>query len=199
MRRVLVGLKRSLDHAAVKIGDLWAGHPTLDIASAAIIVCFHLFLVWKFAALKMLPWSDSPQRLAVYAAGAGMMALIAGFAGTAIALYGSATGPAMQQLRESHGRTIRKNWKSILGWLLISAVLCLFSMVVESKESTNFSEWSFEFAILMSIWKFCRLIFVFHLVMRSVDISAQKQSEGDPLTWTPKADVAEFNARKANR
>lgn len=176
--------------------DAWAERPAADLVLSLSVIAVHVVCVWRFSALKMLPWADGSQRLAVYAAGAGMMSLIAGFAGTAIAVYGSASGSVVRELRMVHGAKIRKNWKTIIGWLLISAVLCIVSMVVDAKDSSNFSEWIFEFAILQSIGKFFRLILVFRLVLQAVDLVEQDDSEEESLEWIPKSEAARYEARR---
>ncbi|MEV7229683.1 hypothetical protein AB0M79_22050 [Polymorphospora sp. NPDC051019] len=149
--------------------DHWSEHPSIDLPLVATIVGVHLLIVYGVGIGNVLAWADSGQRTDVYAAGAGITALIAGFTGTAIAQYGSSSGPLISALRATHGREIRKNWLSITKWLMISAVLCITSMAIDGGSSPKGSNWLFEVAFALTIVKFARLIFLFELIMLSVD------------------------------
>lgn len=170
----------------VAVIDKWTNKPGVDLLLVLAILGLHLYLFRYFGVKAILPWSDSPQRLAVYAAGAGMASLIAGFAGAAIAVYASSSGATAVQIRKSFGSIIRKNWISILSWLLTSAFLCIFAMTIESKSSANYSQWLFEFSILIAIVKFGRLVLLFSLVMKSSDVDVSKNDDSIPR-WKPMA------------
>jgi hypothetical protein len=102
------------------------------------------------------------------------MGLIAGFAGTAIAQYGSSSGPIVTALRSAHGRSIRKNWLNIAGWLLVGALMCLASLAIDRPKSPNGSQWLFEFAMAIAITKFGRLLFLFSLILSSADAEVEQ-------------------------
>lgn len=152
-----------------KIMDVWAGRPSTDMIIAAVAVGIHATIVSRLHSGNVLAWANQAQRLGLYAAGAGMMALIAGFAGTAIAQYGSASGPVVSALRSVHGAAIRRNWLNITKWLLLSAVLCLVAMAIDGDKTTRGSEWVFEAALAISIAKILRLLFLFGLILSAVD------------------------------
>ncbi|MEU5989233.1 hypothetical protein ABZ806_09655 [Spirillospora sp. NPDC047418] len=129
----------------------------------------------------MLSWTSTEGRIATYAAGAGVMALIAGFTGTAIAQYGSSSGNVVNMLRQSFGRIIRKNCLNIMSWLLGGAILCILAMAIDTKHGTFGSQWVFEFALLMAVLKFCRLWFLFKLILEATDVqSTQPQRRPAP-------------------
>ncbi|MFF4198252.1 hypothetical protein [Nonomuraea sp. NPDC001831] len=109
------------------------------------------------------------------------MSLIAGFAGTAIAQYGSSSGPIVNALRGRFSRTIRRNWISITSWLLICAVLCIVAMSIDGeKANTRGSQWIFEAALAVAVMKFTRLIFLFNLILKTVDADSNATPKSKP-------------------
>jgi hypothetical protein len=156
--------------------DELAAHPLIDLLAAAATTAgyFTISLLW-LPSISVLAIADAQQRLAVYAAGAGIMSLIAGFSGTAIAQYGSSSGPVVEALRIHHGRVIRKNWLSIVRWLLVSAIMCLVAMAIDTKTSPRYSDYIFTLALMLAVCKFVRLGFLFRLIMTAVDAQVSKQ------------------------
>jgi hypothetical protein len=96
-------LKWHLQRASVRLMNTWSDRPSSDLFIAAFLIANHIYLVYVVRVGNILHWADQSQRLAVYAAGAGMMSLIAGFTGTAIAQYGSSSGPVVAAIRSAHG------------------------------------------------------------------------------------------------
>lgn len=157
--------------------DRAAARPSLDLVAASVIVCGYVIVVQRYPALAALAQATSDQRLAIYAAGAGVMTLIAGFSGTAIAQYGSSSGPIVATLRRRHGASIRRNWLSIVRWLLASAVACIVGMTIDTPASPRFSDYIFAGALIIAVVKFCRLSFLFRLIMTAVDIGTDSAHE----------------------
>lgn len=157
------------DSKLVRLMNMWSDKPTVDLLLMAVLVGLHLSLVYLLGMGNVLHWADQAQRLAVYAAGAGMMSLIAGFTGTAIAQYGSSSGPVVTAIRSNHGSAIRLNWLNISGGLMLGTVLCLVAMSIDTKTSPRGSQWVFEVALALAILKFARLLFLFNLILSSLD------------------------------
>lgn len=157
--------------------DSWSSRPSIDLAMAVLVVGGHAILVYGRHTGDILQWANQSQRLSVYAAGAGMMSLIAGFAGTAIAQYGSSSGPVVAVLRSLHGRAIRRNWLNISGWLLAGTLLCVVAMAVDSEKSARSSEWIFEASLCIAVTKFIRLLFLFGLLLSALDSEVEKPKE----------------------
>jgi len=165
----------ALHRSRLKLFSYWSQHPGVDLVLAVTPVVAHGIFVWHFGGGNLLAWASGSQRTDTYAAGAAVSALVAGFTGTAIAQYGSSSGPLITWLRAVHGSKIRKNWLSITKWLMVAAVLCVFSMAMDGGDSSpKGSNWIFETAFLIAIAKFARLVYLFDLIMTSVD----KQDEG---------------------
>jgi hypothetical protein len=168
--------------------DAWDRHPGIDLLLTLLVISTHLLLVYAWRVPDIIGAADPGQRVAIYGAGTGAMSLIAGFTGNAIAQYGTAPGAVAQQIRSRFGLTIRKNWSSIIRWLLTSVILCIIAMIAGSGKTSNDSEWIFEFALLISIGKFCRLVYLFRLVMSVTDFES-----GRPAPKTPRLIVTHKN------
>ena len=158
--------------------NVWSDHPAIDLPIAGAVVGAHAWIVYGEHVGNVIHWTNQGQRLALYAAGGTVMALIAGFAGTAIAQYGSSSGPVVTALRSAHGKAIRRNWLNITKWLLVSTILCLAAMAIDGEKSPRGSEWVFETALALSIAKFVRLLFLFGLIMSSVDSEVNTPKNG---------------------
>jgi hypothetical protein len=164
------------DRARIMVDRLlngWSNKPVVDLAIAGIAVAIHAFIVFRFQMGDVLAWADQPQRLAIYAAGAGLMGLIGGLTGNAITQYGSATGSLIEALRQQHGNLVRRTWVGICAWLLLSAVACVVAMAIDGKTSPRGSQWVFEFALAVAMTKFIRLVFLFDLMLSAIDTQNQ--------------------------
>jgi hypothetical protein len=167
--------------------DRIAARPSLDLLVAlAITAAYFLTIHFRAPQLNLLAFAEASQRLAVYAAGAGLASLIAGFSGTAIAQYGSSSGPVVEALRQVHGYEIRKNWLSIVRWLLVAAVLCIIAMVIDTKTSPRYSDYLFYIALSVAVLKFFRLTLLFRLVLAAVDSQSQPASQGKTAPYPVK-------------
>jgi hypothetical protein len=144
-------------------------HPLIDVCVSALVVAAHALVVLRYGLGDVLAQADGNQRTDTYAAGAGVSALIGGFTGTAIAQYGSSSGPIITWLRAVHGAKIRRNWLSISRWLMVVAVLCVASMAIDGGSRPNGSNWLFELAFMIAIMKFARLVYLFELIITAVD------------------------------
>ncbi|MBN6050685.1 hypothetical protein JYK22_01970, partial [Nonomuraea sp. RK-328] len=163
-----------------KIANGWTDHPLADLL-ILLIVGLHLLVVVVWGHGDVLAWASTGNRLATYAAGAGAMSLIAGFAGTAIAQYGSSSGPIVNAARGRFSRTIRRNWISITSWLLICAILCIVAMSIDGeKANTRGSQWIFEVALAIAVLKFTCLIFLFNLILKMVDVDSNTAPKSKP-------------------
>lgn len=163
------------------VRDWLAAHPTVDVGVIATFLVGYHFLVVKWnPQTNVLGSADPQQRVAVYAATAGIASLLAGFSGTAIAQYSSATGWLIDSVRKNHGRDIRKNWLTILRWLMLAALLCVAAMVVDTESSPMYSDYLFIVAIAVMGLKFARLSTVFRLVLGAIDSQATYQETGTP-------------------
>jgi hypothetical protein len=147
-----------------------------------LLVGSHATCVFVLGFGDVLAWADASQRTDTYAAGAGITALIAGFTGAAIAQYGSSSGPLITAIRAAYGSKIRKNWLSIARWLMTAATLCVISMAIDGGKEPKGSSWVFEVAFAIAILKFMRLVFLFDLILISID-----RQDKDILSATPMA------------
>ena len=151
--------------------DWWGEHPVLDIILTAIIVTGHWVEVYQGKHGDLLAWAGTSGQTATFAAGAGVMSLIAGFAGIGITQYGTSSGDAMDYVRREYGKTVRRNWLNIISWLLVSTVLCIVALAVDT-HSTGPARWIFEVAFVLALFKFARLVILFRLILMATDRQA---------------------------
>src|ERR1700722_15348200 len=83
--------------------DWWGKHTFLDIVLTAIAVIAHWAIIYHGGHGDFLAWIGTTGQVATFAAGAGVMSLIAGFAGVGITQYGTAPGEAMDYVRREYG------------------------------------------------------------------------------------------------
>lgn len=160
-----------------RVLDWWGKHPILDIALTVLIVISHWLVVDQGRHGDVLAWIGTDGQTATFSAGAGVMSLIAGFAGIGITQYGTTSGDAMDYIRREYGRIVRRNWLNIISWLLICSILCIIALALDTK-STGPARWVFEVALVLAIMKFARMVMVFRLIL----IATDRQASG---TLTP--------------
>lgn len=178
--------RRGIQRTRTRIlADAWASNTYLDLITGLLIIGTHLAVALTWHHGDVLSWPSTEGRVATYAAGAGVMALIAGFTGTAIAQYGSSSGNVVNMLRQSYGNVIRKNCLDIMGWLLAGAILCIIAMAIDTKRGTFGSQWVFEFALLMGVLKFLRLWFLFKLILEATDVQSTRPQRRPPPPLRP--------------
>lgn len=157
--------------------DFIAKHPVIDTAATTIIIGGHWLIVHWYHFGNVFSWSGTAGDTAVFAAGAGIMSLIAGFAGVGITQYSSLTGEITNKLRKFQGKSIRRNWLNITAWLLASSMLCVISLAIDTR-SNGPAPWVFETALVISAFKFARLVILFRLIL----VAADFDSEDPPKT-----------------
>lgn len=165
----------ALHNLRFRLLNRWSNQPGVDIVLAGFAVGVHALLVFQVGIGDVLGWADQTQRLAIYAAGAGMMSLIAGFTGNAIAQYGSSTGPLFSSLRARHGQLVRRTWVGIAAWLLLGTVACIVAMAVDGGLAPRGSQWIFEIALAIACAKFARLAFLFDLMLSTIDSQVERR------------------------
>lgn len=151
--------------------DWWGNHPALDIILTALVTGSHWLMIYEGKFGDILAWAGTTGQTATFAAGAGVMSLIAGFAGIGITQYGTASGDAMDYVRREYGRTVRRNWLNIISWLLISSVLCLIALALDTHPRGP-ARWVFEVAFVIALLKFFRLVILFRLLLAATDRQA---------------------------
>lgn len=151
--------------------DWWGKHTSLDIALTAIAVVAHWAIAYEGKHGDFLVWIGTSGQTATFTAGAGVMSLIAGFAGVGITQYGTAPGDAMDYVRREFGSVLRRNWLNIISWLLISSVLCIIALALDT-QARGPARWVFEVAFVVALLKFARLAVLFRLLLAATDRQA---------------------------
>jgi hypothetical protein len=162
--------------------DFWSGRPVLDVIVTAAVLLAHWLTVHETRRGDILAWTGISGQTAIFTTGAGVMSLIAGFAGVGIALYSSASGETVELVRKAYGKMIRTNWLNIICWLLLSASLCIVALAIDTKANGP-AQWIFELAFLISILKFTRMVIVLRLILVAAD-TTKVTPEKPQLTTT---------------
>lgn len=152
--------------------DSWADKPVLDAVIMATVLCAHWWAVRETRRGDLLAWTGTTGQTAIFATGATVMSLVAGFAGVGLLLYSSAAGNAADLIRKTHGKKIRANWLDIISWLMLSATLCIVALAMDT-QSTGPAQWVFEAAFMISILKFARMVIVLRLILVAMDKAAE--------------------------
>lgn len=185
------GEDRSKDRDPV---GFWSEHPGIDYFLAALPVCAHLYLVLVQNKGDVLLWVESTQRLALYAAGAGVVATIGGLAAIAVALYQSLNDPRSNALQALYGDVLRRNWLSILFVTGLASVACLTALALDRGGDPLRARFVFEAA--MALWgaRFVRLLWLFNklLHVRDKGQSEKPRPTAPPVDprWTERQAVA---------
>jgi hypothetical protein len=175
--------------------DIWSDHPSVDLMFTAVLIGVHAWMAHRHPSFNLIALMTPSHRFIIYGALATVVALAAGSNNTAVASYNEASGEIVDQMRRVHGRTLRKNFRSVGLWLWTVAVLSLLAIVVDGgsrsiSESgpTHASEWLFEFGFFLAAMKFARLTFLQDLVLKANDLSSPKLRQRSIRKWTGSGD-----------
>lgn len=146
----------------------WSDHPSVDFVAAGVVVALHA-AVTKRGHGDLLAWIESPQRQTLYAAGAGVVAVIGGLAAISLALYQSAEGDRSRALRAQYGDVMRRNWRGLLVVTGIASALCLIALATDRKHDPLSSRFIFEFALALWAARFVRLVWLFDRLLTVAD------------------------------
>jgi len=159
-----------------RILDWWGNHPAFDVVVTVMVVGIHWIIIYDDKHGDILAWAGISGQTATFASGAGVMSLIAGFAGIGVTQYGTSAGDAMDYLRREYGKVLRRNWLNIISWLLISSVLCIIALALDTHPK-GIARWVFEVAFVMAVLKFFRLVMLFRLILIATDRQASGSLE----------------------
>ncbi|GAA3652811.1 hypothetical protein GCM10022237_10900 [Nocardioides ginsengisoli] len=163
-----------------KIADWWLGRVWPDLAIAALAVVAH-------AVALRAGWVDSgpneippDQRGFIYVALSTVTALAAGTNNTAVGSYVSSAGAVVDEVRKTHGRSIRLSLRSVGTWLWVVAVLSLICLAIDPQDGerapvTHGAAWLAEGLVVLAVVKFVRLTLIQDLLLAANDLSRAKE------------------------
>lgn len=179
-----------------KIRAFWLDRLWVDFGVAAAIVSLHFVLTRFWPTTNVLGHAIPADRRAVYTAAAIVVTLLGSFSSIAISQLGSAKGARIDALKAQGVSILGKNWRSIFRAGLLSAMISLFALSVDSSDVnapvTFPIWWAFEAGVILAVVKFVRLSSLFTEIM---EISALSGAEPDDVL----ADAPEINPDWRNR
>ncbi|NAS22385.1 hypothetical protein GT755_11900 [Herbidospora sp. NEAU-GS84] len=168
----------------------WSDNPWIDYILAATILAFHLLVVNRYKRGDFLSWITLDQRLGVYETGATVISVLGGLSAIAATVYMAATGQRARKARLHFAEELRRNWTYLLVNVGASALICLCAQALDNNHDPHSMRFSFEYAILLAIFSFSRLVWLFDSVMAISNMDAAEISvtEAPPLNpvWKSK-------------
>lgn len=150
----------------------WTDHPSVDFIAAGTVVAIHVVVASEGGSGDVLAWIDSKQRLTLYAAGAGVVAVIGGLAAISLALYQSTDGERSRALRRHYGEVMRRNWRGLLIVTGLASALCLVAIAIDRRADPLSGRFVFEFGIALWAARFVRLVWLLDRLLALVDKDA---------------------------
>lgn len=165
--------------------DRWSEAPWWDFAAAALAVAIHLIVVHAWGRGDWLKWADSGQRTSVYGTAAGVVSAIGGLSSIAISIYTASEGPRARSVRRNFPVELRRNWRSLLTGTALICFLCLIAQSMDDPRDLYHMRYVFEFAMLLAVARFLRMLWLFDAIMKISDRDASDPDPALPLVMDP--------------
>ncbi|WP_346092954.1 hypothetical protein [Pseudonocardia benzenivorans] len=149
--------------------DWWSESAWVDYAFTVAVVGSHLGVVIGLREVSIFSWPAESQRLAIYNSGATVVSIIVGITAVAIPVYLAAGGERAKAVRSQYADELRKNWRTVLSGMGLAAALCLLAQIVDRPNQPEPSWFIFEFAAVLAVTKFLRLMWLFNAIIRVAD------------------------------
>lgn len=148
-----------------RLKDVWSEVPSIDWFVVALVVGGHIGVVYWTSVPGLLDGLTADRRKDVYTTVASISALVGGFGTAAVAQYASSHGRDMRELRRRFGRSLRKNWSSILTGMLLISAGCLALLIVDRGKSAGDAGWFAEALLLLGTARSVRLVWLFNMLI----------------------------------
>ena len=109
-----------------RAADFWLRHPLLDLIPASILTGLAVL------ATLVLPLPDGEMRAVIYGGVAAFGGLALAAATFACSMTYQSANILMTRVRDAYAADLRRNWQSIILWMLASAVLPILGALVDS-------------------------------------------------------------------
>ncbi|MEU4834109.1 hypothetical protein [Streptosporangium sp. NPDC023615] len=157
--------------------DLLIEHPIIDVAIAAALIGSHLTVVLKYEHGDVIGWIKAENRHELYGIGAAVIAIIFGFAAAAVSHYATASGSRAHHAKAEFGAILRRQWMGTLVLPGLSAFACLLALALDLAEGggPTIARWIFESAVILSLIKFIRAMYLFQVMLDVTDLDGIDQ------------------------
>lgn len=166
-----------------RIKDLWSETPTVDWLIVALVVGGHVVFSHWGSGSNLLQSVVADRRKDVYMTVASVSALVGGFGTAAIAQYASSHGRDMRELRRRFGRSLRRNWSSILSGMLILSAGCLALLILDGAKSVGVYGWFAEAFLVLGAARAVRLVWLFNMLINVSDRDALEPERSPALQF----------------
>lgn len=166
-----------------RLKDLWSERPAIDWLILTLALGGHIVIAHWTPGSSIAHGLAADRRKDVYTTAASISALVGGFGTAAIAQYASSHGRDMRELRIRFGRSLRKNWSSILTGMLIMSAGCLTLLVLDRAKSVGMTGWLVEALLLFGAARAARLVWLFNMLLNVSDRDAIEPDRAPALRF----------------
>jgi hypothetical protein len=166
-----------------RLKDAWSETPGIDWLFVALVVGGHFAISRWSSTPDIFDGLSADRRKDIYTTVASISALVGGFGTAAVAQYATSHGRDMRELRRRFGRSLRRNWSSILtGMLLVSASSLVFLMIDRAKSAGN-AGWFAEALLTFGAARSVRLVWLFNMLINVSDRDALEPERAPALQF----------------
>lgn len=183
------------------IQGYWSERPWVDYIVVVLLVGAHLGWVLSTGHADVLLWVDGDQRQELYAAGAGVVAVIGGLGSIALSVYQALEGVRADAVKRLYATELRRNWLAVTTTTGAAALGCIVALAIDRDAVAPdepvdplFARFVFEAAIALAAARFIRLLWLFTgmLLIEEADgaDSPKPEPSGVADVWLERADEA---------
>lgn len=166
-----------------RLKDAWSEVPSLDWALTLMLAGGHFGITHWTSWPGVIDGLTADRRKDLYTTTASVAALVGGFGTAAIAQYASSHGRDMRELRRRFGRSLRRNWSSILTGMLITSAGCLLLLMLDRSKSAGYTQWLTEFLLVLGATRAIRLVWLFNMLISVSDRDALQPERSPALQF----------------
>lgn len=166
-----------------RLKDVWSEVPSVDWVLAVLLVGVHFGIARWASWPGLIEGLPADRRKDLYTTAASVSALVGGFGTAAIAQYASSHGRDMRELRRRFGRSLRKNWSSILTGMLVTSAGCLLLLLLDRSKSAGYTAWATELLLFLGGARSLRLVWLFNMLISVSDRDALQPERSPALQF----------------
>lgn len=164
-----------------RVRNLWSERPALDWIVAATVIGTHLLYCYTTNGDPFHSSLETDRRKDIYTTVASASALIGGFGTAAISQYATANGRRMLEIRRRFGRSLRKNWSSILTSMLVVTASCIVALIMDTQKRPGNIAWLVEFTLILGASRAVRLVWLFGMLIDVADQDVTEPRRSPPM------------------
>lgn len=146
-------------------------HPSGEFVAAGILVGIHYLIARRYEGGNWLSWIGPNQRVGVYGTAAGVISLLGGLCAIGVSVMLSGEGDRAKAVRRLYGSVLRRTWVGLLAATFVAAMLCVVAQTMDGRHASGptIGRWFFEYAVVLSMFAFARLIWLLNALMKVAD------------------------------